>query len=305
MREGEVGQCAYFVVQGRLLVEKEIDGESVPIAEIGPRDMVGEMAILDDAPRSASVIAMEDSILIVLNKHRIRSLIRRSPAVAEVIMKLLCHKLRSRHYSLTQSHQLNDPDIWRKATTILLLCAKGDDNPASLYLQFIQNLEFLLELPPVVIKDIIARLEEASIIETQSQKTLCINEDKLKIFQVLSTEEYANIPIKSFTSAKEYHTAQILLQVFPVEPGGQDIVEIDKNELAKALAGSPLWKELRPHYQEQRSSAILEHLVARKIIAQSPASKDVLQITPSILQQVEVPQEILITYESLKSILIK
>jgi len=305
MREGEIGQCAYFVVQGRLLVEKCIEGENIPIAEIGPRDMVGEFAILDDAPRSATVTAMENSVLIVLNKHRIRSLIRRSPAVAEVIMKLLCHKLRSRNQTLKNATDLVNPDLWRKICSLLLLCAKSEDNPSSLYHLFRQYVLTICEIPPQSMPDVLQRLEKANAIETQGQKTLCIDEDKLNLFVELSTEEYANISVEIFSEVKEYHAAQVLLQSFPEPSPGKTYVEAPKNRLIQAMLASSLWKDLRPHYQYQRSEAMINYMLAKETIDRSPTSNDILRFNPRVLVEIDVPQEALIEYESMKTTLLK
>ncbi len=94
MREGEVGSNAYLVLEGRLTVEREMDGKRIIIGNISPVDIVGELAILDEMPRSATVKVAEDARLIELNKHRMKTIIRRYPDIAEVVMKLLCSKLR-------------------------------------------------------------------------------------------------------------------------------------------------------------------------------------------------------------------
>lgn len=305
MREGEIGQCAYFVVQGRLLVEKNIDGENVPIAEIGPRDMVGEFAILDDAPRSATVTAMENSVLLVLNKHRIRSLIRRSPAVAEVIMKLLCHKLRKRHPMLKNVNDLDDLAIWQKICWILLLCAKGEDNPAALYRMFSDQLEYILEISTKQVFKVIERLENASAVETQNQRTLCINEDLLRLFVEQCAEEYANIPIETFSETKEYYAAQVILQTLPEISKGKDYIEIPKTDLIQAMMASSLWKDLRPHYQQQRSEAMIHFLLSKEIILASPFLPDNVRVYPKILREIELPEDSLAAYESMKTALLQ
>lgn len=304
MREGEIGQCAYFVVQGRLLVEKNINGENVPIAEIGPRDMVGEFAILDDAPRSATVTALENSVLIVLNKTRIRSLIRRSPAVAEVIMKLLCHKLRNRYQASKNSNELDNPDVWRRICMILLLCAKSEENPAVLYQTFSSQVEAILELPSKTVSELIERLEKAAAIETQGKKTLCVNEDKLQIFVEQNTEEYANIPIETFSEAKEYQAAQVILEAFPEDMRTQEFIEVPKAQVTQVLVASSLWKDLRPQFQYQRSEAMLQYLLAREQVKPSASVSGDVLIYPAILEEIPIPQNSLIAYESMKTALL-
>ncbi len=300
MREGEIGQCAYFVVQGRLLVEKEIAGENIPIAEIGPRDMVGELAILDDAPRSATVTALENSVLFVLNKHRIRSLIRRSPAVAEVIMKLLCHKLRNRTQIVKQPNDLDHPDIWRKICNILLLCTQGETHPTSLYRNFALQLHRLLEIPTDNILEVLKRLETAGTIDTQNQKTLCVDEHKLELFVKYSTEEYANIPILVFSDVMEYRAVQVLLQTDGDLPEQEVFIEMTKSQWIQILVGSSLWNSLRPHYQVQRAEAMIQQLIGNGILELSPNMEDRLRIYPEAWQNMKEPQASSVIYASMK-----
>ncbi len=103
IREGEVGNCAFLVLEGRFQVIREMNQKKVVLGEIRPVDIVGEMAILDEMPRSASVVAIEDSRVIELNKHRMKMIIRRYPDIAEVVLKLLCSKLRSTAKKLVES----------------------------------------------------------------------------------------------------------------------------------------------------------------------------------------------------------
>ncbi len=104
IQEGDLGRCAYLLLSGRLHVYKEHDGEAVMCGEITPIDIVGELAIFDEMPRSATVVVVEDAHLIELNKHKLKALIRRSPTIAETIIKLLCSKLRDSANRLVQSH---------------------------------------------------------------------------------------------------------------------------------------------------------------------------------------------------------
>ncbi|MEW6237203.1 MAG: cyclic nucleotide-binding domain-containing protein [Candidatus Omnitrophota bacterium] len=102
IREGDVGRCAYLLLSGRLQVIREKDGEIVVLGDIKPVDIVGELAIFDEMPRSATVVVMEDSYLIELSKFKLKALLHRSPTIAETIIKLLCNKLRESANRLVQ-----------------------------------------------------------------------------------------------------------------------------------------------------------------------------------------------------------
>jgi CRP-like cAMP-binding protein len=94
---GEHGDCMYIVQTGRIgiCLEKNSPGTSTRyIAELGAGDCFGEMNLLDDLPRSASAHVIEDSILLTLEKSRLRGLIINYPELSLGILKSLSLRLR-------------------------------------------------------------------------------------------------------------------------------------------------------------------------------------------------------------------
>ena len=70
LKQGTPGDCLYFVVTGRLRAfALRDDGSEARIGEIGPRESVGEMALLSNEPRSANVAAVTDCQLLRLSKR--------------------------------------------------------------------------------------------------------------------------------------------------------------------------------------------------------------------------------------------
>ena len=67
MREGDPADCLYLVAAGRLRVIARADGEEHVLAEIGRGDVVGEMALIVDRPRTADVVALRDTHLLRLS----------------------------------------------------------------------------------------------------------------------------------------------------------------------------------------------------------------------------------------------
>src|SRR4029078_6741752 len=101
MREGDAGDALYVVVSGRLsVVVGTTPHDERSIAEIGRGETVGEMALLTGAPRSATVRALRDSVLLRLSKASLDALIERHPkatmALARVIVKRLEHSIHAR-----------------------------------------------------------------------------------------------------------------------------------------------------------------------------------------------------------------
>ncbi|EKV28726.1 cAMP-binding protein [Caenispirillum salinarum AK4] len=65
-KEGDAADCAYIVEEGLLEISRAWNGADVIIGTAGPNEMVGEMALIDKAPRSATARAIRDTTLLVV-----------------------------------------------------------------------------------------------------------------------------------------------------------------------------------------------------------------------------------------------
>lgn len=106
-REGDHSDFMCFVVRGRLDIIKRGQGDhDVVIAHLRAGDSLGEMALIDHEPRSASALASEDSTVIVLTRKGFEQLRKRSPQAAHVILmniaRLLSGNLRRTSAQLAQ-----------------------------------------------------------------------------------------------------------------------------------------------------------------------------------------------------------
>jgi serine/threonine-protein kinase len=66
VREGDPGDSAFIIVSGRCEVRKRIDGVDSMLQVLGPGDVFGEMAALTEGPRTASVLAIDDTTVLVV-----------------------------------------------------------------------------------------------------------------------------------------------------------------------------------------------------------------------------------------------
>jgi predicted acylesterase/phospholipase RssA/CRP-like cAMP-binding protein len=93
--QGDLADACFFVVAGRLLVsERAADGASVPLAELGRGEVVGELGLLDRAPRSATVRALRDTTLAVFTADVFDGLVTRSPALMLHVARALLTRFR-------------------------------------------------------------------------------------------------------------------------------------------------------------------------------------------------------------------
>ena len=88
--EGDLGDEMFGVVTGKVELRR---GEHVVLA-IGPERTFGEMAIIDNAPRSLTAIAAEPSTIAVINRHTFLFLVHETPTFALEVMRALVDRIR-------------------------------------------------------------------------------------------------------------------------------------------------------------------------------------------------------------------
>lgn len=88
--EGETGEAFFLVLAGELVIERDTE----PVNKLGAGDHFGELALLDPAPRSATVIAAGDVELASLSVRMFRVLLRDMPQIAAGMLGSLAAQLR-------------------------------------------------------------------------------------------------------------------------------------------------------------------------------------------------------------------
>ena len=93
--EDDPGDSLYLVREGRVkVVLVGEDGREVILGVLEPGAHFGELALIDDQPRSAHVIAMEDSQLLILRREDFRRRVEANPSVAWALLMELSRRLR-------------------------------------------------------------------------------------------------------------------------------------------------------------------------------------------------------------------
>ena len=92
---GDVTESLYVIISGRLKVMiSDDEGREVILAILGPNEFFGEMGLIDDAPRSASVAALEACELLSLSKRDFKRCLADNFEMAMTVMKGLVKRLR-------------------------------------------------------------------------------------------------------------------------------------------------------------------------------------------------------------------
>jgi CRP-like cAMP-binding protein len=93
--EDDPGDALYVVALGQVkVVLIGEDGREVILSVMGEGEFFGEMALIDDEPRSAHVIAMEDSSLLVIRREDFQDLLKQTPGIGLVLLRELSRRLR-------------------------------------------------------------------------------------------------------------------------------------------------------------------------------------------------------------------
>ena len=91
--QGDPGDAAYILISGEADVRVDSPTGEITVAKLGKNDLVGEIAILCDVPRTATVAARTDVTALVVSKDLFFRLIAEFPQIAVVIMRELALRL--------------------------------------------------------------------------------------------------------------------------------------------------------------------------------------------------------------------
>ena len=95
IEKGYNGTCAYVIESGRVEVSDLINNKKVVLAILGKEQIFGEMGLIEDKPRSATVTAIDDVRLAVLSRDNFNELFEKNPKVLLPIIKALFERLRT------------------------------------------------------------------------------------------------------------------------------------------------------------------------------------------------------------------
>ena len=95
LRQGETGVGLFVILSGSVRVtQRRDDGSERELATLGRGDVLGEMALLDDLPRSATATALEPTRALVLPVWDFRAALREAPEIGIKLLAVLSRRLR-------------------------------------------------------------------------------------------------------------------------------------------------------------------------------------------------------------------
>ena len=125
-QQGDTGQNMYIILAGKVSVSihSAVDAH-ITIAELVPGNFVGEMSVLENQPRSADVLTLEDTIVVSIDKINFIEFISSKPDWAFKIMQSLSNRVRKINEKLT-ANQMKDEDVLKGLQNFLPPTEKKD-----------------------------------------------------------------------------------------------------------------------------------------------------------------------------------
>jgi sigma-B regulation protein RsbU (phosphoserine phosphatase) len=113
-REGEIEHVFYIIQAGQVAITHRLpDGEEQTLGVQGPGSFFGEIALLEDRPRSASVRTLEDSCLLEITEQDFDHMVHRSPEAALTVLRGVIRSLRQTDQVTIQQLQAKNAELQR------------------------------------------------------------------------------------------------------------------------------------------------------------------------------------------------
>jgi CRP-like cAMP-binding protein len=104
LHENDPGNTAYIVEQGRVEVSKTFHGQNIHLAYLEAGEIFGEMGMIDDKPRSATITAVDETVVREVHQDEFFHSLQTNPDMAMHMLRRLFDRLREAHVTILQYH---------------------------------------------------------------------------------------------------------------------------------------------------------------------------------------------------------
>jgi len=183
LSENESGSDLYIIIEGKVKISRRSsDSKEVILSIIGDSDFFGEMSVIDGLSRSANVVAMEDSVILIIQRSEFLELLHTYPEVGIALLQELTQRLRSADIKI-KSLSLKDSD--GKVATVILQLAE-DMGMIKNGVVEIEKIPFQHDLANMAgtsretISRTLSSFEKKGLIEHEGSKLRILNYNKFK-----------------------------------------------------------------------------------------------------------------------------
>jgi len=103
IKEGDPGDALYIVKSGKVnILKRTSTGVDSVLVTLGKNAVIGDMAVIDDQPRSASVATVQDAVFLIITKTDFKNLLGTTPEISFQILRLMTERLRTTNTHLKE-----------------------------------------------------------------------------------------------------------------------------------------------------------------------------------------------------------
>ncbi len=174
LNEGDRTDSMYVIMSGRVKIVLTDENQKEVIIDIQHAgDYFGELALLDEAPRSASVKTMENSTFLIISKHQLQKCLREHPEIGIGLIRGLAQRLRATTGNVKSLALL---DVYGRIARTLLQLANEEDGRQVISDKLThQNLANMVGASREMVSRIMKDLADGGYIKTEG-KTITIKE---------------------------------------------------------------------------------------------------------------------------------
>jgi CRP-like cAMP-binding protein len=174
-REGDRGEEMFILQAGRVKISKRIRGVEKTLATLDKGEFFGEMAILNDKPRSATAETIEDCDMLVIDRKTFEALIRGNAEIAVRFIKRLADRLRETN---DQMEALMIKDNTSRLLSILAKRVKDEKISGSFFVS-LEDLAGLAGIELSLVKLILEKLASVRIIELAGDRVNITSQEQV------------------------------------------------------------------------------------------------------------------------------
>lgn len=214
--EAQNGADMFVIQSGSIKISKIVEGTEVTLAILKKGDMFGEMALLENKPRSASAIANDDCRLMTINKSNFNQMVATQPQLVSRLTTMLADRLWSMHRQLANSLLSSNPlakmtDMlaiqvektkidFQKGTPyqtnltvddIAAMCGLKKEEQMRYIYQFQNSSLFRIRNGKIFIPDCLELIKQAAFYRKQNSKVMAAEENSNSLN--LSSRDYLSI----------------------------------------------------------------------------------------------------------------
>jgi CRP/FNR family transcriptional regulator, cyclic AMP receptor protein len=177
--KGDTSSAMYIIQTGRVEISLISQlGRKIVLNQIASGQCFGEIGMLDTLPRTASAVAMENSVLLSVSRKVFMEAVQKSPQLAVNLMEVLCERLRWVSDSV-EEYALHSLDV-RLARRLLVIQTKFSDGEG--YVNITQNdLADFAGATRESVNKLLMQWKTETLIEVSRGKILVVDREKLSL----------------------------------------------------------------------------------------------------------------------------